>query len=106
MPDPVETSQDIEEIILSSAELQAVEDFTGASGNQDPRQWWMALAMAGRPPDTSPSSSHPSRIPKLFDMKMAGDAAVWADDTPKVATIVQTYLAQGGIKNLQQVCLA
>lgn len=46
--------------------------------------------MAGRDPATSPAEDLPARILKLFDMKMAGEAAVWADDTPEVAAIVQS----------------
>lgn len=78
------------DVILSAAELQAVEDFTGTPGTQDPRRWWMALEMAGRLSTVGKAEDYPARVLKLFDMKMSGEAAVWADDTPEVADLVQT----------------
>lgn len=97
---------ELTEIILSSAELQAVEDFTGVPGTQDPRRWWMALEMTGRDPLLSPPDDHPARILKLFDMKMSGDAAVWADDTPEVAKIVQSSSGTvDDVKSLKQMFL-
>lgn len=33
--------------------------------------------------------NHPHKFIRLFDMRMSGEAAMWADETPEVATIIQ-----------------
>ncbi|KAL0638673.1 hypothetical protein Q9L58_002251 [Maublancomyces gigas] len=50
----------------------------------------MALETAGKDPAVTPSEGYPARILTLFDMKMSGHAAVWADDTLEVAKLEQS----------------
>lgn len=94
-------------VVISGPELQALEDFNGYPGTQDARRWWMKLENLMRSTDRPEKGLLPERLVRLFDMKMCGDAAQWADITPEVSEILlKERPVQGDVGDLKKLFIS
>lgn len=64
-----------------------IPEFSGRKGERDAGRWWRNLEAAVRGTDAAIPLNYRTLV-QIFDMKLTGEASVWADQTPEVFSVV------------------